>query len=503
MLCYIKDLKTFETISKFDSTEYSLPDGDKGEIRIYQKNAIELTSKYVRMWAIINKELFYISGATPSDDYVTLTIQPPIYAFTRQVELPNLSTYGALVKSIIDDNFGVNCPDTEYQMSYISVSNTDTTPCSIEADEYGYVIPYEVFDDALYDGVAIDFSFSNTGISINIYTANYDTGVVVFNDGSTTLESESYDENFIAKATVIHSLGRDDTTEEELYEVIDYYLSADNHISTTPPVNRAKGIWKYYTADQDTSPLSVAVGAFSHNDENHKIEFYSPKRFALYQPIKMRLRNDIFYTIIASRVQSSNDNRYYYKCGRLVTTLTEKIDSEASTTNQEIKVLKKKLEMVVGDDNLVPIKHGGTDATTAREALLNLGALDLNQGTKIPNNSDLNDYTTPGTYYVLSSTEAATMLHGPLTSTGYKLVVFIGSIGNRIHQVAFRQGTNYVYIRARDNATWTGWDTLLATNVVKSYINARGTANGWTYQKYSDGHIEAWRTINTTLTHYR
>ena len=359
MLCYIKDMKTFETLSKFDTTDYSLAEGENGQVTIYQKNAIELTTKYVGMWLIINKELYYISNATPNDDSIELIIQSPIYAFERQVLYDGEETYGQAIKNIIDNNYGINCTDSEYRKSYINVTNTDATPCLIDSDDYGFIIPYEIFDDALYAGVAIDFNFTNRELNIEIYTANYEVAPIVFNDGQTTLESESYDPNFIAKATVLHRLPSPETNSEEatanagteeeeeiLYEVIDYYLSSDNHISTTPPQNRAKGIWKYYTAEVDEDPLNVAIGAFSHNNDNHKIEFRSPKKLHLYQSIKMRLRNEIFSTIITSRVLSSDDYRYYYKCGNLATTLTEKIESETGETSSEVKALKKRVSYI-------------------------------------------------------------------------------------------------------------------------------------------------------------
>ena len=359
MLCYIKDMKTFETLSKFDTTNYSLAEGENGQVTIYQKNAIELTTKYVGMWLIINKELYYISNATPNDDSIDLVIQSPIYAFERQVVYDGETTYGTLIKNIIDKNFGINCTDTEYRLDYITVTNTDNTECIIEPDDYGFIIPYEIFDDALYDGVSIGFGFTNTELNITVHTSNYEVAPIVFNDGQTTLESESYDPNFIAKATVLHRLPSPETNSEEatadagteeeeevLYEVIDYYLSSDNHISTTPPQNRAKGIWKYYTAEVDDDPLNVAIGAFSHNNDNHKIEFRSPKKLHLYQSIKMRLRNEIFSTIITSRVLSSDDYRYYYKCGNLATTLTEKIDSDTGETSSEIKSLKKRVSYI-------------------------------------------------------------------------------------------------------------------------------------------------------------
>ena len=69
----------------------------------------------------------------------------------------------------------------------------------------------------------------------------------------------------------------------------------------------------------------VATGAFSGNSDNHKIEFYSDKRFEYYQPMILRLRGEILETIITSRTLSRNDGRYFYKCGNLMTTLTDHV----------------------------------------------------------------------------------------------------------------------------------------------------------------------------------
>lgn len=123
----------------------------------------------------------------------------------------------------------------------------------------------------------------------------------------------------------------------------------------------------------------------------------------------------------------------------------------------------------------LPISSGGTGATTAVKALLNLGTADFNQGTNIPNNSDLDNYTTPGTYYVLASANAATITHTPTTSNGYKLFVFKGSIDSRRHQWAFVQATNTVYTRARDASTWTSWVRLVTDDYFPLSVSRGGT----------------------------
>lgn len=126
------------------------------------------------------------------------------------------------------------------------------------------------------------------------------------------------------------------------------------------------------------------------------------------------------------------------------------------------------------------ITDGGTGATTAQDALLNLKGLDLDQGKAIPSNSDLNNYTTPGSYYVLSSTEAATITNGPTTATGYKLVVMVGSITDRRHQFAFEQSTNTEYRRYFNGSSWGPWELTLITT-------ERGSSGNWRWVKRNDG----------------
>ncbi len=530
MICYIKSFKDFKTIAKYDAVAYSLTDGEDGSVTIYEKNPIELTTKYTGCWLVIggvNQKvnslpysyttevdesggiilnitgnslitneivlgtggleyninsvsydktpfIFYISGASPSDDSLTLTIKHPIYAFDRAVLYDNSTIYGTLIANILNNHYGVNCPDSEYAMTYMSVSNTDNTECTITTDNYGYVVPSDIFEMARQDGVIIDFrvTSSNT-LAVNISTANYQSGVVVFGDGHSQLQSESYDASYCAKATVLQELpdeyfsviqsdiisGRnniryaveiaqdiaksketgkiclaarfniewpesslsepdpytnnilniwqgtstqgtqvlvatpgwertpeagsvsteyaellpiDDTDSLSLYcvcradggngtnqyltfttmdytkssdiqvgpvmedsqsdkgifyRVLDYYLKKDKTVTKDPPTseNRMPGAWHIFECGSSESPMYVALGAFSGNSDNHKIEFYSDKKFEYYQPMILRLRGEVLETIITSRAINRNDGRYFYKCGNLMTTLTDHI----------------------------------------------------------------------------------------------------------------------------------------------------------------------------------
>lgn len=264
MICYIKSMKDFKTIAKYDAVSYSLADGEDGSVTIYEKNPIELTTKYTGCWLIIgdgkpkinslpysfstendeagglvlnitgaslrvhetplltggleysiNSETFdkkphvyYISGASPSDDSLTLTIKHPIYAFDRAVYYDRtIKKYGPLIKKILDDDYGVNCTDPEFAMSYMTVVNTDNTNCTVETNNYGYITPSTIFEQARLDGVIINFDITSSNtLSVHISTANYNYGVVVFGDGHSQLETESYDASFCSKCTILQEL---------------------------------------------------------------------------------------------------------------------------------------------------------------------------------------------------------------------------------------------------------------------------------------------------------
>lgn len=528
MICYIKSFKDFRTIAKYDAVSYSLPDGEDGHITIYEKDPVQLMTKYVGCWLVIgdgktrhksnpysfttevdenggvilnisgsglnvyenplatgglefninaqtienHQYVYYISGCSPEDDSLDLTIQHPIYAFGRAVLYDGSTTYGTLIKNILDNDFGINCPDSEYTMTYMTVTATDATECTIEPDQFGYIVPSEVFEMARKDGVIIDFKNTPTNtLEVDVRTANYDSGYVVFGDGHSIIQSESYDASYCAKATVLEELpdeykildqselfdarndikylvqigqeitktktsgkmclgariylewpesslsepdpytanrldiwegadssgtqllqctpawerspeagthytewfeltsvddastlqifcicradgarGTDHSIEFTLdyivpssdvkegpkqeqysedhgtyYRVLDYYLTIDKQIVREPPEVRPQGAWNVYQANTSESPLMVATGAFSGNSDNHKIEFYSDKRFEYYQPMILRLRGEILETIITSRTLSRNDGRYFYKCGNLMTTLTDHV----------------------------------------------------------------------------------------------------------------------------------------------------------------------------------
>lgn len=84
--------------------------------------------------------------------------------------------------------------------------------------------------------------------------------------------------------------------------------------------------------------------------------------------------------------------------------------------------------------------------------------------TSIPSNSDLNNYKTPGDYYVGSSSIASTIANAPVTGTGYRLIVEKGYADNLTQLVLAGTGGIQIYGRqCTVDGNWSNWDKLITS----------------------------------------
>lgn len=97
----------------------------------------------------------------------------------------------------------------------------------------------------------------------------------------------------------------------------------------------------------------------------------------------------------------------------------------------------------------------------------------LRQGVRIPANSDLDDYTIPGTYYIANATDAATIGHVPATNLGLKVVVEFVTSGSAISQRAFNANGNE-FIRYCIANVWGNWRNLAIAKGLTATIPAGG-----------------------------
>lgn len=110
----------------------------------------------------------------------------------------------------------------------------------------------------------------------------------------------------------------------------------------------------------------------------------------------------------------------------------------------------------------IPIDNG---TATQRTNLKDLADLINQRRTLIPDNADLNTYTTPGSYYCVDSTSAATIAHAPIVTGNFRLEVISGGLDNYssyIVQFCWGTSTDDFYMR-RKHSTWSDWTRFYNT----------------------------------------
>ena len=85
-------------------------------------------------------------------------------------------------------------------------------------------------------------------------------------------------------------------------------------------------------------------------------------------------------------------------------------------------------------------------------------------GVSIPSNSNLNNYSSVGTYYVQNATVAGTISNAPITNSGYKLIVFAINYLSYVFQMVFAYN-GAIYRRVYNGSGWSGWYRLSETAV--------------------------------------
>ena len=75
-------------------------------------------------------------------------------------------------------------------------------------------------------------------------------------------------------------------------------------------------------------------------------------------------------------------------------------------------------------------------------------------GKSIPQNADLDTYTTPGLYFCPNSTTAATLINSPGLNAGFSLVVLAKST---LYQTQLINSGGYLYFRQRSSNGWSSW----------------------------------------------
>lgn len=149
----------------------------------------------------------------------------------------------------------------------------------------------------------------------------------------------------------------------------------------------------------------------------------------------------------------------------------------AYTTSEEITELTTSVKKELQDSIKVPTK---TSELENDSGFLtkddDVGGPDwFGKGKSIPNGSNIDAYTTPGKYYVSSTTAAGTMQNGPVSDDNYVLYVFKrtdgSSTGASINQMAITMNSE-LYIRGTNSSgVWREWKAKANVNTVEEMIS--------------------------------
>lgn len=337
MKAYIKRSSDFKTVLMGTAESWSLPvasaDGDTGQLALAEYAPAEHTGN----WVYVLGQVYRIAQATPSNNQFTATLADPATAFDRQAIWPDApeTTYGAFIKAALERDY-LNCADAAYKVPYLQITNTDTTPLTApELDDTKLYKLSDIITTARAAGVRIRFGIDGDKLAVDISTGTGTEHNILFTDGRAQLETESYSADTTAKVTVLQAQEKAENADKDApteYVAHTFYLSVSGEITETAPTDRAEGKWAYITCKADETPADKAAEVFAANANSYKIEFYSSRRYALYDRVRLRLHGAVFATRITGITLKSGDDRYLYRCGELATTIQQKVKKSLSGT---------------------------------------------------------------------------------------------------------------------------------------------------------------------------
>ncbi len=282
-------------------------------------------------WAIIAGCLLYITKCSPKDGQTSLTVTSPAMAFDRSLIYSGegVEHYGDFIRDILTSEF-INQTDSEYRTPYLTVVSNDSTEFVMDMEKESFSLT-DIISDAISKDVIPEWKPSLNGVSVNISKYEPRKRLVFFNDGDNALAAETYNNASIAKVTV-RELKKDSG---DLISEAEYYWHPDGSVSDIPPSPRISGKWEIVSVEQGSDKEKAAIEAMKDNSSSYKVEFYSHRDYSFHDSLTIRTDSGIQEGKVSCKKISSKDTRYYYKVGRAITTLTEKLAELSDDKNKK------------------------------------------------------------------------------------------------------------------------------------------------------------------------
>lgn len=334
MEAFVKSAAAYKTIKKATVVASSLVvDALDYESSSVTVRGSDINRSDAGNWLLVDGQVFLISNVKPGDNQTVITLDSPLDAFSRPLELetqPNGQTVGAFIARHLQDGWTA-CDDPAYAMPYLVVSNSDTTPYAApETDNSGcFDLPEYCRLMRKSYRTAVRFSDGGSQLLCSIETPPATSKQVSFDDGHSQLASVAYSFSGLAKITAIHDIdtGEKDSTGNPVYirERSHWYLSDAGDISQLPPDRRAPGEWGSVYIKGDQNVQAKVTEAFAKNKTNHKLEFWSDRDLPVQADCTFFVYGELLRSYISYKRKSGDDSRFYYKSGELATTATEKL----------------------------------------------------------------------------------------------------------------------------------------------------------------------------------
>lgn len=284
-------------------------------------------------WMVIDDAVYQIATIKPQTDRTTLTLTSPLEAFSRTLE------YGAPVNGLTSGEWlacqltehWIQCSDENYALPYLHVSNLSTIDyIEPELDSSGCYVLAD-YARLLRRGYHVNmrFAVNRDILDCTIVDEVPSHCTIVFDDGRNQLTSLDYSSSGTAKLTVLCDVdtGTTDANGEKILERHRsiWYLSESGSVSQSPPARRAIGTWDTICVSKLEDVERKVIETFAKNKTSHKLEFYSSQNLRVQDACTFLIHDTMVVSSIVYKRKNSTDARFFYRCGELATTATEKL----------------------------------------------------------------------------------------------------------------------------------------------------------------------------------
>lgn len=334
MEVFVKSFTTYRTIKQASTISCSLIlDSLERESSTIAVAGAAIDRSDAGNWLIADGQVFRIADVKPETDRTTLTLEEPLQAFQRLLELeiqPNDQTVGGFIADQLQKHWAA-CDDPAYALPYLSVSVSDTTafvPPELDSSGCFSLPDYARLMRKAYR-VTLRFADAGSSLACTAQAVPATSRQVSFEDGRSQLQSVAYSYSGLAKVTALQDIdtGEKDAAGNAVYlrERSNWYLSEDGEISQLIPARRAPGEWGRVHVKGNEDVRAKVVEAFAKNKANHKLEFWSLLDLNVQTDCTFLVYGQLLRSYISYKRKSSTDNRFFYKSGELATTATEKL----------------------------------------------------------------------------------------------------------------------------------------------------------------------------------